>query len=783
MTDATTFTATFSNPLYNYTGGTSGASTTVPCAVCTIDKEFSTISSMQVWVRRDVIDFYDVESGLDSNPLQLNSTVIIRRGTNIWFKGFVKQKPLQMESDSGNLLQVEIEGYEGVLTQTLCNRTDSYRWTVESDSVELVEVPLIATSDFPGFADDTLWPDPFDAGLGEYAWLGDAFCQADQLTAAFLIGHDEIILSTTNQGLEPRGWVRVNNEWCTYDGYDNDTPGGNYRLKDVKRAQLGSVEANHAIDDWAVNKIAKEIAPRMIFIEQDEASTGDWLPLRIGETLDYDSRLGCFIVPTAAGDYRGTYSVYDSDATLDTGSESYSVEDIVRIVCTADNDYGGAGFVDGQLDFDNTGIFINRFEYDPARNAEYAWSLVQDLLETLNLNTTYNLWYNHSEGKLNFKRLQIKAIPDVELSNVSRVLKELAIDETFSGVLVRYKLDQAINKARESWSYYRASTGVDGRPDFYRATESGGANHRSGEAPDGWVDAVAAGNAGMRYALDNRLDSKLAAYFEDNDPGGPFEFADFWFGDDAPIVNINRIKLAVNAYRVIEGYNRSTAREDFNYQVRLEACDDYDTATHTGTWVDMGCMMSGYPGKDALSAQAEFRNFAISNVNAIRIVFDYMAGRKAVGDYYWGIVHNFFVDADVENYQFVQTTATDDLGGNFIYVPETHYKLRGGVNSSGGAGSPRVLMYDIGASSDGAALTLAKTLLTMKLVQYSQRHYEYRGVLLTIPELGDTIAVDETGDGSADYTGILMGMTADIRDGGIVYSFRLWNPDSEPLTV
>jgi len=154
-------------------------------------------------------------------------------------------------------------------------------------------------------------------------------------------------------------------------------------------------------------------------------------------------------------------------------------------------------------------------------------------------------------------------------------------------------------------------------------------------------------------------------------------------------------------------------------------------------------------------------------VNCVRVRF---ITTPAFNNDYEGILHELEISTgSTEAYVLVQTDAVTDNGGTLLLAANSHKKLRGS-----NANLPsRCEMLDIGPASKGAAITLGRWELRNRLKWYQMRIYEYPGPLPAYPELGMTIAVDEDGDGNADYTGICRGYTIECSGGRMVTELRL----------
>ncbi|KPL08315.1 hypothetical protein AMJ86_01170, partial [bacterium SM23_57] len=193
-----TFTATFSNPAYNYTGGVGGCQATVPVQYFVTSHEFNAVSAIVLYISSDVISKYNIETDDVNNPLQLNSKLLLKRDGARWFDGYVISKPLFKSFEEGHFLEVACWGKEGVLTQALCPATDGkYTWTLETSKVQVTEIPLKPTSNYGSYQGDTLWPDPDDA-TGAKCYIKDASCNTDTLDGG--IGVGTYAISAVNQG-------------------------------------------------------------------------------------------------------------------------------------------------------------------------------------------------------------------------------------------------------------------------------------------------------------------------------------------------------------------------------------------------------------------------------------------------------------------------------------------------------------------------------------------------------------------------------------------------------
>lgn len=769
---------TFTNPVRNY-DGSGGASASVPVTFVGIEQEFGSISAYTFHIESSVASLYGLDSS-SSNPCQLNSTFAYTIDGQPFGFGFVVAKPKKKTFEEGEFLEVVCWGLEGALAKAACPNTllspnNPFFWTLATDAVATTALPLQKTSAYGSFQGDTLWPDPADA-TGAKTYLADASSANDTLDAELLDSETApfyIELSTSNRGFQARGWLKIESEWLYYDGYDDTGSGGKYRCRVTARAQLGTSAATHAAASTVYNKVSKGMAPGTCELLRDAVR------LRREKEFRPVPQLGCFALGGGGGSnvYTTNASWYDTDQSLDAGSAVVTVEEIVGYLCGGDGEFGGANFLGGQMDFDALGLGITRYDYDPASKAQYAWQAIQDLIQAVGLENEVQFWFDHRTGNL---RLAIVAedTPVLTLAHVQSIETEQTIEDVYSAVLVGHTDDQPVNRAHPDFAYHVGCSASGAQPDTWHRTTAGGGSFDYGTETTS--TSGTGGSFGVDVLINGDPAAKLTAEFE-HDPGGQFPFCDFYFDSTAStVLKLSRFAVRIGNYRAIEGWSRTTANAEFTYQVKLQGCVDYDTATNSGTWQDLGCEIEGKPDPNGVPELVEFTDFLLPAVNAVRIVFLYMAGPKQAGDFYRASVHDVIIEGNNERYTLVQTSDTEQAQSGFVYAVSTHKKLRGGPNSNVGGGAARVdILPNIGPASDTAARTIGRQYLIGKLNQSTVKTYTYDGVISssTLPGIGDTITV--TPD---SFTGIIRGLSMQKTYEGRVWTFRCVDPDAGVIT-
>ncbi|HSW65422.1 MAG TPA: hypothetical protein VLH56_19250 [Dissulfurispiraceae bacterium] len=777
-----TWTVTFNNPEYNYTSGVTGTTATVAAIDASMNFDFGAVSGCTLTIAHDVASKYGLETDDTNNPCQLNSTMFVQRDAAFWFRGKVDSRAINYLEDGSRVLVVQCSGKESVLLEALVpDAAGEVRWTLATSTVEVgaaPHMPLVATSEFGTFVNETLWPDPTDAE-GELCYIQDASCANDTIDADILIGTAapfDVLFTTTNKAFSPQGWLKINNEWMYYEGYDPTGAGAKYKVNVKARAQLGSAAAGHTAGDTGYNKVAKIIGPEPPTVYRNDG--GGEIRLRNGDDYTVQTEYGCFVIiqATAGFTFTANYYVYDEDGTLGGATIVY-LEDVIEAIVTAPLAYGGAGFVAGNCDFDTTGIGITRYDYSPDEKEVYAWNAIHELLDVIGLENEVQFWYDHTTDRLRLSIIGNNPVPDFTFAHCQRVMRNLNSDDLYSGVRVVYTYDQDPNLIQPIYSSHVGCAAVGNAPDEWIRTTAGG---------ESWSDGTNTANTdagrsnfGVDMLIDGKLESKLKARIY-HDPGADFEYCDFWFDSGSPVpgsILLDEIVMYVNAYRTCAG--RTNVNENETFVVAVHGCADYNCTTFAGSFANLGAKIEGKATRDGTSVKHVMNNFIQREVNAIRIVFEYMAGPIDSGHKYWAILHELQVRGNVKRRVLVQTSDTEQNDPYYVYDVDAHKKLRGGILSAGSAGSPKIKGdIDIGAASESGAITIARAYLQTALKLYEAREYNFQGEMTSKPELGDTVEVDEDGDTAADYTGVIRNLQITINSTGINADFTLLDNDA-----
>lgn len=484
------------------------------------------------------------------------------------------------------------------------------------------------------------------------------------------------------------------------------------------------------------------------------------------------------------GDFAAVYNSTGNDGIYTITNISGSGPTVITVseaIPVADED----GKLSPDIWFDATtnALKITRYDYDPENKPEYVWDAIRDFLRVIDLEDEVKFWYRHDKGKF---RLRVVANDTAafKITTMTGIEEDVGIEDTMSGVRIRYTDDQNLNRVSAEYSWHQEATGATTAPDDYYRISANGA---SWDFPSGdKTTSTAAGSFGMDMVVDGRPDTKLGAIF-DHDPTDTIEFGQFWFGAGTtpPAIHLDQISLKIGNYREIDP-NQPHRNSTNTWVVHLEGCDDYSTATHSGTWVNLGIEFEGFPDKNGKWVQSGSATaFKKRTVNAVRILFDYMPGPDTPDPKHYAVIHDLEIQGSNVQYVLVQLSAlTTDAGDATKLIASGSFeKMRGGIKSGSSIpGCPRILSYPIGAASDAAAVSLGRVLLIDKLRLHTMRRYRYEGVLPAKPEVGLTLEIDENGDGGVDYTGVLWNWGIVADENGIVTTGSVLDMSASVIT-
>jgi hypothetical protein len=239
---------------------------------------------------------------------------------------------------------------------------------------------------------------------------------------------------------------------------------------------------------------------------------------------------------------------------------------------------------------------------------------------------------------------------------------------------------------------------------------------------------------------------------------------------------LTHIKAAIGNYRYASNdWAQPENNGDNTYTVRFMGTiqvpapgDGWETLVDTD-WFDIGLEMTAEPSDMGISANVEGSKFTQPLVRCVAIEWVNMPGPKQPSPFYWAVLHDIVIEAGGTKYAVCQLT--DDAANKgkpeFLYAPESFCKLRGGHWAAENVpGCQRCNHVPIGAATGPSALSLARRLLIASLKFTKTKSYKYTGILLGTPELAVTIDVDEDGDLTTDYSGVIKDYSYTVRGMG-----------------
>ena len=730
-----------------------------------------------------------------TNPIQTNSVVTWTRtsdnGSEVIWRGYIASKRL-IEGGPQAEQVFEVVAYDkiGKLRKTIASIDGERIFTQTTPGVAISNRTFKQASAMG----DALFPFYPEPGDGD-PWIPSASSNTTTLYTdgggtALTAGATTIIATTSQSGILPMGFIRLDTEWVQYDGYDNTAVGSRYQFKNCTRGALGTTAAEHAETSTIYERLSQKIHPTVAIIAEGyntDDSAWEPLPSEYYAVQPHEGRLDftydILDFPSGSSTYnnvRTSYAVFDEDSgsAVDLGTVTTSV-------LTETHVNGGPEFTDGvdlTVGTDLDSIKISRVRVDePVSTITF----VQNLIDELGLakgtdEDALGIWFDHPNNKLIVDAVEQKAAASADFifSGMTRRDRDITIDDTFSGQLIVYNSGQNENlvSTERAWHPQVGDTIGDNSKevDFILHIDD-----TDGEKSliTGWWDNRTTATGHNNYTnrmFDGRPDSGWGLHVGNGSPGDAADVLYLWFDDALDSFTVDTISVLIDCRRF------SHTTDPFHIEI-LGIDANFDKTDPTNI-----------PGANKIAMSGEldlrFKNGVLDQFNEIElsakdmgielqgivIRFNGMAthGSGPVGNTNMrlALIREIKVTGHLNKSVFVSltnsTTVTNDA--TTLYAPLTYNKL---LQYYSGADhiAPQVDILKIGQSSYNAAVSLGRLALLQKLGYKALRQYELVGYLenYDLPTLGDTATFSD------GFTGVVVGIQFTVSRGVETLSLRV----------
>lgn len=488
-----------------------------------------------------------------------------------------------------------------------------------------------------------------------------------------------------------------------------------------------------------------------------------------------------------AGAWRATYNYYPE-------STAKSVGDIVEAIAGEPVANGGWGLTSGEIDVSDLSDKITKASNsEPTLVSTWIDGMLTDLGLMGNENIIGQFW-DSANSAYTVKRLrQGTATADTTFTSIFSITRDLILDEVKSGLLVKYQLPAPINFAAVFlWAATdEAALGVypanSVKPEKYGVVVSGEREYSFFSWAAGSNRATIIKNHAtfpQTLLLDGQNDTGYAQEYGDNPPAdapdsttGPqwfvwFDEPGFYSGQVCATKTIKRVKVVVEISRwsnadvygepaidiEVVGFTAFTAPLASDAAGGTDTIPDADPADE----VALPGMAFTLPSlNDAFIQEVTLE---ADNINlelaAIGIKFN-----KGPTDRAGGATRNvqlkvkeFIVEESVERSLFVSITNTEDSGSSRnLFAPLSYTKL---VNPTHLVSEP----IDLGVMNEGAANSLARSILLLKLVLEDSREFKIKLGSKPIPPIMSTVQIYSS-DSNDTYVGVVLSRSYSIANG------------------
>lgn len=719
-----------------------------------------------------------VNEDSDTNPIQLNSAVVIKRANYtgsqpVWanidplWQG--QTNYIQVDMGDAETLSIDLtaDSKLGVLTRTLASINGRSVGTLETPSIDLDAVTLkrVENSGLPEYA-------YFPITTSD-AWLPTSFTGiSTTLSANITDSVTKIAVQTTHSGFSPVGIIKIGTEWIYYDGYQDDGTAGVYQFHNCTRGILGTTAASHSAADTVDQIVPARMSPRRDFYMEKQITSGSaWIPAGDAflpadqsgyfafdyDILGFDGDEGPF-----NADPRMTYAVYEEDS-----ADAVTAGSVIRSLLEETKARGGPGWVentDFTISADLDALALVRFQVDEPLST---WDAILQVFDDVGLRLgSIDDAVVAAEDHVNNK---------IDFALASQKTDATAADVTVGGTLARRDTRTMENIYSRVTAYF-----TDIRPPNLLAPERSwhpalndtiGANSEqvkkiiwrdqpnNAEKADrgfGWLqeDATSSNQQRVERAFDDDPDTSWGLQTTDGDsPGADADILVAWFpdtdADDQPeYFPVGRVLFDLD----LGWTNENT--DPVNVEILGLVGDGIDVTTDPPTYTSDNIQrISGV-------LEARYRNKPVSHGNMRRfqeVVMEVEAGISLRGIIvrYQGMPTRDFNNTErrtaavtrarVEELRTktvsCQTTASANQSSAYIYAPLSHAKLRGASDEL----PPRNVNINVGPNTEQGALSLARLLLYNSLL-LANDHEVTCTMANALPSLGiDTVEVADAG--------------------------------------
>jgi len=684
--------------------------------------------------------------------VMLNSTIELKdNGTTIFYGSVFSKEIVQSEGETA--LRLSCPDPLWKLKKAAAVLDGKYLWTRTTPPKALTSERLREVGD------KNFWP---EANRGNWLDIGD------ENTTTLGANIDDAVTTIKAAtvaagfgGLVPSGFIKIDDEWIWYDGYNDD--GTDWYFYNCIRGVLQTAAAAHNAAATITQRTSMKIHPGVaIHLERWDSVAGKLEDVSAGDyTVQLEEGFFGFGFQPIAAPYTALYATYgvfnedDPDVVI--------LSDVIEALLKTAVSEGGPGLEDADIDIDIDEIRLTRVRADQPMSV---FDAIEALLAETGLKSgadtdAIGFYYDHSTKKVCVKNIIQKdsGSEDHQYFEATQIDSDFSLEDVSSAIVALYSDVRPVQLAcsGNTWFFTNGDLNVHGS----------GADvaclmymDKDGWGRDGWnEDAVMINHKYKAYKLFDGLRTTGVGVQFDADPAGtkvPLFY--FWFGDETTPVSkaVDRIEIVLDPRRVSSDGNP--------FDVEVVGYKTVSDPTTTPPTVSGETALGGAAQVTLTPGFADDKPEIIIEISEIGEVL------QGIGIKYGGVswdgggakpavlLKQVRVYGRENSAEFIQIT--DDTAKSsgsdaplYMYAPESYAKI---VDAAFGQHHEKTV--DFGAASRNAAISLARLTLLQSLVLWNTREYVIPHIEY-VPQIGETVLMPD------GYSGVVLGKQIELYGG------------------
>jgi len=254
-----------------------------------------------------------------TNSVQANSTTVFTRQGIVTFRGYIQSGQLIQERGE-QFIRVVVVDHMAKLQKNMASISGELLFSIDTPPVTITEIALKQATAIG----DVLYP-WVPTPQNSDPWVLEADSNTTDLDANISNSVKVITATTSQSGFRPLGFIKIEDEWIQYDGYDTTTANDKYRFRNCTRGALGTTAVAHNTPQTITERTSQVIHPVEAVAIEGNDSDGNWQPISgdLYTLVPFEGRFDFGQDILTIKNYsalRASYAVFDETNVVESGN-------------------------------------------------------------------------------------------------------------------------------------------------------------------------------------------------------------------------------------------------------------------------------------------------------------------------------------------------------------------------------------------------------------------------------------------------------------------------------